>query len=332
MSKRPTVHASVIATVVSGRNDAFILDCIASLMDTTADAQISVRVTVVDNSPLVGLGEQLKIRFPEIAIIANATPKGFATNHNAALTGSDADYLLISNDDVVFQPGALERAVTFMERPENARVGVLGFKLLNPDGSLQPSTYKFPTVRRAALELVGLRSWLPFAPWTIRVARWIGRDEGRSRFWAHDRTVPVDTFRGAVMLVRAAAAREVGPMDEVSLIGGEETEWHRRFWDCGWSIVFLPDAEVIHYGSQTLEVSPPLRAEYLKGLLNYFWKHSGRVAYWTFRALAVPLLLVRCVPYLVTGNRTMLGVTRELLRTSLRSHPPNTPRNSPGAG
>jgi hypothetical protein len=319
--EKPTVHLSVVATVVAGQNDDFIFRCLTSALAGAA-AGCELRVTAVDNSPGLGLAARLRGQFPGITVLENPVRRGFAANHNAALRASTADYYLITNDDVVFPEGTIARGVEFLERSGNDRVGIVGFRLVNPDGSLQPCTYKFPTVRRALLELAGVQYWVPFRPWTLRVAAAIGRGGGRSRFWPHDRTLPVDTFRGAVMLVRGAAAREIGPMDEVSMIGGEETEWHRRFWDRGWKVVFLHDVSVIHHGSQTLRVSPDVRAEYLKGLLSYFGKHRGAASLWAFRALATPLLVGRLVAHAITGDRVGIRVTRELLRTVLWWKPP----------
>jgi len=92
------------------------------------------------------------------------------------------------------------------------------------------------------------------------------------------------------MLARAQAVREVGLMDEVTLVGGEETEWHRRFWSAGWRIVFLPDAAIVHYGSQTLRVVPGLEVEYLKGAVHYFSKHRPRAVVVALCVFALPLV------------------------------------------
>jgi GT2 family glycosyltransferase len=195
---------------------------------------------------------------------------------------------------------------------------MIAFQFLNPDGSLQHSTYSFPTVPRMLLALSGLREWVPFAKWTYTLARFIHRSEGRSRFWAHDRTVPVETFMGAAMLARALAVREVGLMDEVSMLGGEETEWHRRFWNSGWKIMFLADAPILHYGSQTLRVMPGLEVEYLKGTLNYFAKHRSRLLVATFCVLALPVVGIRALGCKLLGKREQLAARRACLRVLVR--------------
>lgn len=291
---------AVAGMVIDGGNE-FIIPCIRSLFDTTRDAPFDVRVTAIDNSPGSSLGAALRREFPAIQVVENRVPLGYAANQNAALFGSDAEYFLVANDDIVFRPGALARAVDYLETAVHARVGVVGFRQLNPDGTLQPSTYSFPTVPRVLLNLTGLRSLIPFSRWTSGLARVLGRGDGRSRFWAHDRTLPVQTFRGSAMLVRARAAREVGPMDEVSLGGGEEVEWHKRFWDRGWDVFFLHDAVVVHHGGQTTGKTPGMQVEYLKGFMNYFGKHRSPFVAYGFRLAAAPILALRAAAYLVTG-------------------------------
>lgn len=332
MPRRPTVHASVVGTVAAGRNDAYIFECVETLLATTRGAPFDLTVTAVDNSPGRQLAARLRRRFPEITVIENTVPRGFAANHNAALRGSAADYFLVLNDDLRFLPGAVERAVRYMDDPAHARVAVVAFQLRNPDGSVQPSTYSFPTIPSVLLDYVGLRRWIPFGPIPAALARWAGRGAGRSRFWAHDRTLEVQTFRGAAMLVRATVASGVGEMDECTMLGGEDTEWHKRFWDAGWRIVFLHDAEVVHYGSQTIATNPTLRAEAAGGVLNYFWKHRSKPAFVTVAFALSVLLALRALGYAIAGRREMAGAMVRAARTALRwvrSGPP-APWRQPG--
>ncbi len=313
----PTVHASIVVTPTPG-NGGLVFGCLDSLWRPAAGAPYRLGGTVVINGSAPGLAACLKERYPGVRVLERREPAGLAANHNAACAGVEADYFLMVNDDVVFQPGALERAVAFLEDPVRERVACVGFNLRNPDGSLQPSTYSFPTLPRALLDVSGVRGWVPFAPWTAKLAGWLGRGDGRSRFWSHDRTVPVETFKGAAMLVRAQAAREVGPLDEVTLIGGDETDWHRRMWDRGWSVMFLHDAPVVHYGSQTIRHLPGAQAEFVKGTLNFFWKHRPRRTYYAYCLLALPLLGLRMMLYALTGRRREVRIVRASAATLVR--------------
>jgi GT2 family glycosyltransferase len=312
------VHLAVVGMVAPGKNQDLVIDCIESFLETTRGAAFDVRVTAVDNSPGSGLAERFRRRFRDIEVIENREPRGWSANLNAAIQGSAAEYLLLANDDLVFLPGALSRAVAFLEEAGHQRVGMVGFRLENPDGSLQPSTFSFPRLGTSLLSISGLREWIPFRAWTNRLARLAGRGPGRSRFWSHDRTLPVETFSGAVMLVRAAAVQDVGPLDETTLAGGEETDWHRRFWRGGWEVVFLHDARAIHYGSQTVLRVPAVQVEFTKGLLNFFWKHHPRMVYYLFCAVAAPLVAVRGLVCRLRGRPTDATVLADCARLILR--------------
>src|SRR5205823_472286 len=118
-----------------------------------------------------------------LAVIQRPVPVGFAANHNEAIRLAPAEYHLIANDDVVVTPETIDRLVEFMKRPRNADVAVVSPKLMNPDGTLQPSTYAFPTLARAVLGISGLRDRLGLGLFARSVARILTPGIGRSRLW-----------------------------------------------------------------------------------------------------------------------------------------------------
>ena len=296
----PSVHLSVVVTATPGRNDHFIAPFLRSLFATSVGAPHALRVTLTDNTPGSDLGRRMQQEFPQITLIENTERRGYAANHNAALRDSDADYLVVANDDLEFVPGGLAHAIEVMEQPDNSRVGSAGMNLRNPDGSLQPSTYSFPGVFRILLDASSLRALIPFSGGMGVLARWVGRGGGRSRFWAHDRTLDVDTFRGAIVINRNSCVRAVGWMDESTLLGGEETDWHKRMMDAGWRILFIHHALVIHHGSQTIRVAPTLHAEFLKGAMGFIARHRARS---TYRFLRWTLMVVLTARWLVARFR-----------------------------
>jgi GT2 family glycosyltransferase len=257
------------------------------------------RITAICNTPGTGLAQRLAERFPAVRTVENAEPRGFAANHNTVLASSDARYVWLLNDDIVMLPGSVDKVIEFMDSPESANVAVVSPRLLNTDGSLQPSTYSFPSMPQIMLAYSGLREHA-FTDRVLRLTAPILRSrKGSSRFWEHDATVIVDTLRGACVAVRMEAVREVGPMVEVALVGAEETEWHHRFQAHGWTVVFFADASVIHHGSQTVsDGSRNLYPEYLKGALHFF--RARRPA---------PLFAMYCVS-LLAMYRTQMALAR----------------------
>lgn len=265
-----------------------LFGCLESLHATMKASPYTWCVTVTSNSPGTGLAGRIRARYPDAGLVDNPEPRGFATNHNTVLRLSRARYVWLLNDDLLILPDAIRKVTDFLERPQNARVAVASPKLLNPDGSLQPSTYGFPSMPQILLAHSGLRDLRMIESLLRRLGPVMRPREGSSRYWAHDRVAEVDTLRGACVAVRMKAVKQVGPMVEVAMVGGEETEWHRRFHENGWKVVYFPEASVIHYGSQTVrDGSSNFYHEYLKGAL-YFFRTDRPVA--TYRLFCASLI------------------------------------------
>lgn len=297
-------------SIVSGSSEEMLFGCLDSLSQTMKGVPLSWTLVVTVNTPGTGLAGRVRARYPESRIIENAAPRGFATNHNVVLKNSRARYVWLLNDDLLILPGAIESVMNYMERPENSRVAVVSPKLLNPDGSLQPSTYGFPSMPQLLVAHSGIRE-LPVVEGAVKkLASLVRRKEGSSKYWAHDRTMIVDTLRGACVAMRMKAVRQVGPMVEVALVGGEETEWHRRFKENGWNVVYYPEASVIHYGSQTVRGPNNHYPEYLKGALYFFRTARGRGTYSLFCASLIAMFGVRTAVAFVTRNKNDRNVAR----------------------
>ena len=265
-----------------------LFGCLESLHAEMADSALRWSVTVTCNAPGSGLAARVRSHYPLARVVENTKSRGFAANHNSVLAVSRARYVWLLNDDLLILPGAVHKLVAFMDRRENSRVAAASPKLLNPDGSLQPSTYGFPSMPQILLGHSGLRDLRLTDALLRRMAPVIRSREGSSRYWAHDKTVEVDTLRGACVAMRMQAVKQVGPMVEVAIVGGEETEWHRRLHENGWTVVYFADASVIHYGSQTVrDGSSNFYHEYLKGALYFF--RTGRPAV-TYRLFCVSLV------------------------------------------
>jgi GT2 family glycosyltransferase len=106
-------------------------------------------------------------------------------------------------------------------------VGVLGPRVLNADGSVQPSCSAFPSLGFLAMQTLGL----------TRIA---SLDAYRMTGWDRMSERRVDVISGAAMFVRRAAMEEVGLLDEAFFFYGEETDWCHRFRLAGWDLVFAP--------------------------------------------------------------------------------------------
>lgn len=299
----------VLAVTVVSSNEDLLVPCLDSLL-RYRPRDCDFRVYVAWNGPARGLAAlppSLVKRYPDVVMIESHT-SGFPPNQNLLLSQITADYYLVINDDVVFLPGSVDKPLAYMERPEASRIGVLSIRLLNADGSLQPSTYSFAGLFRTVLSVSGLRSLVPLSPRLFRLAGLLGFGAGKSQYWSHTETVEIDSCRGAYLLVRHAALRQAGLWD---VKGGEETEWHMRFRKCGWKIVFFHGAEVIHLGSGTVgKGSHAGKLINLRSFLNIYHKHEPA---WRYSVIRGAFL----ISYLARYARAKIRRSPEELRAAV---------------
>jgi GT2 family glycosyltransferase len=306
-----TDNKDIEFSIVSGSNEEMLFECIDSLFTTMSGSPCSWSLTVTCNATSTTLAERVRAAYPSAKIIDNESSRGFAANHNTVLLASTARYVWLLNDDLVMLPDTVQKITDYMDRRENARVGAVSPRLLNPDGSLQPSTYGFPTMPQILLAYSGMREHRLTDALLSKVAPLLRPRAGSSRFWAHDRTIEVDTFRGACVAMRMTAVRDVGPMTEIAIVGGEETEWHRRFHQKGWKVVYFADASVIHYGSQTVrDGGSNMYHEYLKGALYYFRTGSGRATYTLFCTTLLGVLGARTAVAMAGRDKSKISAAK----------------------
>jgi GT2 family glycosyltransferase len=250
MSRRP----DLTIVIVNWNTRQLLLDCLASLPAATIG--VTSETIVVDNGSTDDSVAAVREHFPDVRLIVNTANKGFAAANNQAIRASDGRYVLLLNSDTIARPLALARLVPFLDRHED--VGVVGPRLLNRDGSLQPSWAMFP---RLWTELVGRK---------LRLRRPYRTIDG-SRAYA------TDWIDGACMAVRREMLDSVGLLDESYFMYTEEVDWCYRIRRAGWQICYYPDAEVVHFGGQSSKrAATRMKAELYLSKLRFFGKHYGR--------------------------------------------------------
>ena len=282
-------------SIVIGSNETLIVPCVCSIYDGT---KTSFDLYIISNIASDETIKNLQNQFKNIKFILNTVRKGFAENHNKIMRMTQSEYILILNDDTLILPGSIDALVNFMESQENQDVGAVSPKLLNDDGTLQPSTYRFMNLFTVFLGLTGIRRIIPNSKNVRSIINFIQkyfRIKGKTRFWDHSHTSEVDTFRGACMLVRREAVKEIGLMDEVSRFMGEETEWHYRFKKKGWKVIYYPFSQIVHYGGESLKRQEKLSVllEEYKGLLNFYRKHRNYLSYLSLRCMITTIFVFK---------------------------------------
>jgi N-acetylglucosaminyl-diphospho-decaprenol L-rhamnosyltransferase len=216
---------------------------------------------VVDNGSTDGTVALVRKLFPEVRVIEQDN-RGMGGGNNSGMRVAGGRYWLLLNSDAWVAGDGLAALVAFADAHPQA--AVVGPRLSNPDGSLQRSVRGDPTLWRLATEYLFLRK---LGPRTDTFNAFYGGG------FAYDAPRRVESLFGAALLVRRAAADEVGLFDEDFFMFSEETDWLYRFRQAGWQVWFTPDAEVFHLSGASH--GGRLYVENLRGILRFFSKHHG---------------------------------------------------------
>lgn len=264
----------VSAVIVSWNCRAYVLECLASLC--AGDNAGSPEIIVVDNASSDGTVEAIAARFPDVRLIRNAHNVGFSRANNIALQLCRGRYICLINADVVVPPGCITKMVSYLnERPE---IGLLGPKMLCPNGRVGDGVMRFPTVWNTFCCALGLHRLFPGSG-LLGGFLMAGFDCGT--------TQDVEVLTGWFWMTRREALRQVGGLDEQFFMYGEDIDWCYRFRKAGWRVVFYAEAEALHYCAASSNNSPQrFYVEMQRANLQYFRKHhgqAGRAGYWAAR-------------------------------------------------
>lgn len=257
-----------------------------------------LELIVVDNVSTDGTVEMLREVFSDVTRVVNEENRGFTGGNNDGLDQARGQYLLLLNPDTEVLGDALPRLVAYMgQHPD---VGMVGPQLRNPDGSVQSSRRRFPTLPVLFLESTWLQDLLP----RRALDRYYFEDRSPQR--AH----PVDWITGAAMLTRRAVVDEVGGMDEAFFMYSEELDWCRRIRAAGWSIHYVPDARIVHHEGKSSEQVVPARHIYFQSSkVQYARKYHGP---WLAELLRLWLLGQYVWQMGVEGLKWLIGHRRPL--------------------
>ncbi len=266
---QPPLDLSLV--ILNYHSAGLVRQCVRGIREATSE--LNYEVVVVDNASHDGCLKRLALEFPEVVRVALEVNRGYAAGNNAGLRLARGEFVAILNPDLTVLPGSLERLVAFMR--SHPKAGVAGPKLVNPDGTLQLSSYRFPSF------------WLPLLRRTILGELPLARGRLEAYLmadWDHRDGRTVDWLLGACLVVRHTALGAVGLLDERFFLYVEDTDWCRRFWRHGWEVWYVAEVELVHF-HERLSAQPPLAAAlfsritwiHISSWLKYFWKWRSQL-------------------------------------------------------
>jgi GT2 family glycosyltransferase len=192
---------------------------------------LNAEVIIVDNASDDETNKKIRLSNLEVKLISNKTNVGFAKAANQGAKKASGKYLLFVNPDIIFKKTDAKKIVDFIESKKDA--AVVGCKILNPDGTLQPSCGSFPTMTNVIIDRIPILN-------TLLTTQLIRR---RSYYNKEHST---DWITGAFLMTKKKLFNTIGQFDENYFLYVEDIDLCYRAKKAGYSNYFCPSPSVIH--------------------------------------------------------------------------------------
>jgi GT2 family glycosyltransferase len=239
-----------------------VLRCLTSLAE---NVRVPHEAIVVDDGSTDGTPDEIRERFPDARLVVKPVNEGLVAGRNAALPLVRGRIVLMLDADTVVRPGAVETLAGVLDSQPG--VGLVGPKLIGPEGELQLSCRRYPPL------LIPFMRRGPYArlnPDPPAHRRHLMKD------YDHSAQRPVVWVSGAVQMWRADLPSRIGPYDRlVSSYGGEDLDWCLRVWAAGLEVHYVPEAEIVHVWQQMTRRNLYGRKSF-RALRDWYylqWKH-----------------------------------------------------------
>jgi GT2 family glycosyltransferase len=278
---------SVLIVTYNSRRD--IGACLRSLVPAVGDG-IDAEVVVIDNGSTDGTADVVRAEFPDVRLLALPTNRGFAGGIRRGLEASSGRFVLWMNPDSTYASGRIADVLSWMASHQG--VGIVGGRVLEPDGAVQRSARAFPSygaVIGARYSL--LTKWFPNNPWSRRFLR---------TDLTYDSIAKVDWVSGAFLLHTRALSDRLGGPDEGFFMYFEDVDFCYRASQAGSEVFFHPGMTIVHrIGGSSQSAPAALLVARHRSLWRWYTKHFQR--FWLKDAAVWAGVWVRCAALIAAG-------------------------------
>jgi len=269
------------------------LNSIASQYEKELEKK-EIEIIVVDNNSSDGSPSEisnLKSQISNLKLIKNKENVGFAKGCNIGANAAEGEYILFLNSDTQVLDKGFLSMVDFLDK--NPNVAILGGKLENNDGSIQPSAGKFYSLPNLMIMLLGLErlGFLRSSPDEIKRVDWVS---------------------GACMMFRKSTFEKLSGFDEKLFMYMEDMEICFRAQKLGFATYFYPTLRLTHKSlgssSRTFAI-----INIYKGILHFYSRHKSYLEY----LLAKTLLVIKAEILIIIGFLTFNSELKERYKKAI---------------
>jgi GT2 family glycosyltransferase len=293
------VPIEVSFCVVNTEQRELLVRCLDAIAAEAERLPFTTEVLVLDNASNDGSVGAARAHPVVTEVLALRHRRGKGENDSALLQRARGRYALLLNEDSELCEGAV--AALHAAMAGNDRAAAAGARLLRPDGTPQPSAWRFPGLRTALIGALFLHRRL-----TV---------QSRGQ-----RTRQVDWAQSAALLVRVEAARAIGYFDPAFFVYSDEVDFCKRLRNAGWVSLHVPSAVAYHHEQLSTAAVPERRiVELSRNRDRYMRKHHSPIDAALVRGLTAWAYAVRSLAALVIPGHDPRRYWRHVTAT-LRPH------------
>jgi GT2 family glycosyltransferase len=253
--------------ILTWNSESYLKGCFDSIIRKCANEEMPFEVIVIDNGShdgSCGLVEVYLNNFPaSFHIIKLETNRGTTYTRNLGLKQARGEFICILDSDTELGEGSLTEIIKRLSSDEN--IGLIVPWLLLPDGSVQNSVKRFPTMLDKLMKIP-------------RIVLGIGtKNNDFYENFPFSEEREVDTAISACWFFRKKLIQKVGYLDEKIFYAPEDIDYSLRVWQAGCCILYYPAFTVLHHTQQITHRKPLSKTSlsHFRGLLYYYRKHGG---------------------------------------------------------
>jgi len=248
--------------IVNYKNSEPLKDCLASIYQTVQG--IDFETIIVDNSENdLGL-QPLKELYPKAQFVSNSSNVGFAKANNQAAKIAQGKVLIFLNPDTILSEQAIDSMYKYY--CSHTETGVLGPKVVDPEGSLQYSCRRYPTLWTGLFNRYSILSRL--FPENRFTSQYLMRD------FDHNEIRQVDWLSGCCLMVSKSIFEISRGFDENYFLFNEDVDLCRTIKQAGKKVIYFPEAKIIHQVSTSnSKTTTRVIIQRHLGMMHYFKKH-----------------------------------------------------------
>jgi N-acetylglucosaminyl-diphospho-decaprenol L-rhamnosyltransferase len=282
------MSANVAVIVVTHFSASHLAACLDSVPHASSTHTPTI---VIDNNTTDDSVRNVVKSHPSVTFIEAHENLGYgrAINRAVETLGPSIEWILVTNPDTVFRSGAIDALVATGE--SDARIGSVGPRITNSDGTTYPSARALPSLRIGIGHALFAKAW-PRNPWTARYLQ----SSVYTRPGLESSTA--GWLSGACVLVRREAFNQVGGFDSRYFMYFEDVDLGKALGDAGWKNIYAPIASVEHAGgTSTTRYSRRMLAIHHASAAAYLDKKYSDWYLWPLRVVLRAGLFLRARLY-----------------------------------